>query len=149
MSEGSDKKKDPLLEDTQEMERIRAPGFREQRERQPSGIVDPWNDVTPQDLSGEQPALDVTASYVDEDEDDRQPDFLGDGPYASPVDTPQEERVMRIADPRSPSAISRFALATSALSQPVIVPPRSGRAASGIRIGDAPVAIARRLPSGI
>jgi hypothetical protein len=139
--------KKPGLEDTQEMERVRPLGFFEADEAEESR--DPWNDVTPQDLSAEPPAPDHNGHEVAEDL------YLGDGPFAAPSDRIPEERAMRIADPRSPSAISRFALATNALSQPVAVQRNTKnttpqpRSQSGIRIGDAAVAIARRMPSGV
>lgn len=128
------REKDPL-EDTQEMERIRAPGFH-------SDAIDPWNDVTPQELSGDVPAV-VTA--VEDEHEAAEDLFLGDGPFASPVDRPIEDKPMRIADPRSPSALSRYALAgpmTLERNAP-------GRAGSSIRLGDAAVAITRRVPSTV
>lgn len=136
--------KKPGLEDTQEMERIKPLGFFDGQEEESR---DPWNDVTPQELSGDQPALDPAEPHSPTIDDL----FLGDGPFASPMDRAPEERPMRIADPRSPSAISRFALASGPLSQSVTVSRNTKNAApraqSGIRIGDAAVAIARRMPS--
>lgn len=136
--------KKPGLEDTQEMERIKPLGFFAAGEEEGR---DPWNDVTPQELSGDQPALDPAETQSPSVDDL----FLGDGPFASPMDRAPEEKVMRIADPRSPSAISRFALASGPLSQSVSVARNTKnaqpRGQSGIRIGDAAVAIARRMPS--
>src|SRR5262245_21223890 len=115
-----EKKKDPFLEDTGEMERARPPGFVKGPIVQ---SIDPWNDVTPQELSGEEPALVVTdvhevvSATISPAVAPTEDLYMGDGPFASPVDQPSE-KVMRIADPRSPSAISRFALAASALSAP-------------------------------
>jgi hypothetical protein len=128
-------KRDPL-EDTQEMERIRAPGFHNQT------ALDPWNEVTPQELSGEQPALVIAVEESGDLADDL---FLGDGPYAAPMDRPIEDKPMRIADPRSPSALSKFALA-GPLNIERSAPGRSG---SSIRVGDAAIAISRRVPSTV
>lgn len=115
------------------MERVRPLGFFDE-----AASVDPWNDVTPQELSNAQQEADDASHQAAEDL------FLGDGPFAAPVD----EKPMRIADPRSPSAISRFALATNALTvQHQPTRDAKGRSTSSIRLGDASVTISRRVPS--
>lgn len=130
----------------------KAPGFFE------SSKLDPWNDVTPADLPGEEHEIvqdGPTPEPVLEPAGPRETEgevaiFSGDGPLAAPVDAPARERP-RIPVTRSSSQAAREGFA-GAISAPLVVTrhvaPRAQSQAGG-QVGVPGRALMPRRPSGI